>query len=142
MGVMVTVIALCVVSQLLSLCCVGCCHCCLCAAWGSPLLLLHCVGYCCIMWVSPSSLLHHVGCCCHRYCTIWGIAVTIIALYGCHCYCCCAAYSIVTAGPSATLGTVVERVGEGDVYKTCASVAEPPVPYSAGGLMIVYSLGL
>jgi len=71
-----------------------------------------------------------------------GVAITIIVPHGCHCYCCCAAYSIVTAGPSATLGTVVERVGEGDVYKTCASVAEPPVPYSAGGLMIVYSLGL
>src|SRR6266851_3482183 len=113
MGVMVTVIALCVVSQLLSLCCVGCCHCCLCA-----------------VWVSLSLSLHHMG-----------VAITIIVPHGCHCYCCCAAYSIVTAGPSATLGTVVERVGEGDVYKTCASVAEPPVPYSAGGLRIVYSLG-
>ncbi len=34
----------------------------------------------------------------------------------------------VTAGPSATLGTVVEQVGKRDVCKMHVAAAKPPVP--------------
>ena len=102
MGVAVVVFAPYRVLQLLH--CAGGCHCSYCAVWGivvmvvAPhgvlqLLSLHhmgvavtvvalcgCCGRClCTAWGSLPMSLHHVGC--RSRCTVWGVAITVVALY-------------------------------------------------------------